>query len=105
MSVVEVLTDMSVAEGEWAGEEAGPPGAALCFGRLLDPEGADDVASGPTRGALTGATWLITGDGPVDVESPEWAGPFDSDESDAAELVGVLDPESPASAPAAPAAP
>jgi hypothetical protein len=96
---------MSVAEVESAGDDAAPPGAGFCFGRLVDPEGADDVASGPMRGALTGAAWLITGDGPVDVECLEWVGPFDSDESDAAELVGVLDPESPASAPAAPAAP
>jgi hypothetical protein len=99
------LTDMSGAEVEWAGDEAAPPGAALCLGRLLDPEGADDVAGVPVRGALPGAALRITGDGPVGVESPEWAGPFDSDESDEAELVGDLDPESPASAPAAPAAP
>jgi hypothetical protein len=41
----------------------------------------------------------------VDVESPQWADPFDSDESDEAELVGDLDPASLTSAPAAPAAP
>ena len=93
---------MSVAEVEWAGDQAAPPGAALCFGRLLDREG---VASVPVRGALTGAASLVTRDGPVDVESPEWADPFDSDESDGAELAGDLDPASPVSAPAAPAAP
>ena len=99
------LTNMSAAEVEWAGDEAAPPGATLCFGRLLDPEEADDVASVPVRGALTGAASLVPRDGPVDVESPEWAGPFDSDDSDEAELVGDLDLASPASAPAAPAAP
>src|SRR6187200_2777405 len=50
------LTDMSVAEVEWAGDQAAPPGAALCFGRLLDREG---VASVPVRGALTGAASLV----------------------------------------------
>jgi hypothetical protein len=41
---------MSVAELEWAADEATPPGAALCFGRPL-AEAADDVATLPVRRA------------------------------------------------------
>ncbi|GAC1396934.1 MAG: hypothetical protein NVSMB60_06440 [Mycobacterium sp.] len=92
------LTDAPVAEVVWAGDQAASPGNTLCFGRRLVCTVDPSVSLADELVWTVRVCRALPGDDPVDAESSAFASPFGSDESDEAELVGDLDPESPESA-------